>query len=474
MSQTPGGANTHQRINSQLNNYDIQNMTPTNIKKSINERLLASNKSTNKSIPNSQNNLSNSQNLQNSTNNNCNKPATNTKSFAETTAIINFPDMNQAIILPIIEGIKQIDYVIAIGKLIGPSNIISASRISNDRFCIFLASHTIADNIVRLHQNILINEHTVSIRKLINPSKRIILSNVYPSIPHNTICTALNELGIRTTSNITFLKAGFNISELAHITSFRRQVYINPEDYVKLPPSLVINLNNTNFRIFLTDDTVTCFICKQNGHLSSACKNIQDKCTYYPTTNTEENTSIDSSIITTNIEIDPVDIVDADIVLDTDKNPIGTFKRPLTVTTSGPSSPTLSSPMSPKISEPSITRPKNIKDNQPTKKPKIRSRSNSSTRIDTCINETLDPARDILLKNDEKYINFNTFKYIIENALEENTNIRELCKQSDVTLKTLSDTIDIIHPLVKDKRLNQDSQEYQIYYFKSSTPTKKT
>lgn len=166
--------------------------------------------------------------------------------------------MNQAIILPIIEGIKQIDYVIVIDKLIGPANIISASLISNDRFCIFLASHTFADNIVRLHQNILINEHTVSIRKLINPSKRIILSNVNPSIPHNTISTALNELGIRTTSNITFLKAGFNINELAHITSFRRQVYINPEDYYKLLPSLVTSHNNTNFRIFLTDDTVTC------------------------------------------------------------------------------------------------------------------------------------------------------------------------------------------------------------------------
>jgi len=77
--------------------------------------------------------------------------------------------MNQAITLPIIEGIKQIDYVIAISKLIGPSNMISASRISNDHFCIILASHTIADNIVRMHQTILINEHTVTIRKFIYP-----------------------------------------------------------------------------------------------------------------------------------------------------------------------------------------------------------------------------------------------------------------------------------------------------------------
>lgn len=64
------------------------------------------------------------------------------------------------------------------------------------------------------------------------------------------------------------------------ITSFQRQVYINPEHYNKLTPSLVINLNSSNFRIFLTDDKVTCFTCKQFKHLSSSCKNTQEKHTY--------------------------------------------------------------------------------------------------------------------------------------------------------------------------------------------------
>jgi len=32
-----------------------------------------------------------------------------------------------------------------------------------------------------------IENNTILIRKLINPSKRIILSNVYPSIPDDTI-----------------------------------------------------------------------------------------------------------------------------------------------------------------------------------------------------------------------------------------------------------------------------------------------
>ena len=119
MSLTPGEIK-YPRNNSHLNNYD-NNITLTITKKSINERFLASNKSTNKPILNVQKNTSNNRNSQHFTNNNnCNKPAINSKSFAEATAIFNFPNMNQAIILFIIEGIKQIDYVITIIKLIGP------------------------------------------------------------------------------------------------------------------------------------------------------------------------------------------------------------------------------------------------------------------------------------------------------------------------------------------------------------------
>ena len=58
MSQTPGRDNTHPRINSQSNIHDNNIVTPINTQKSLNEKLLASNKSTSKSIPNTQNNMS--------------------------------------------------------------------------------------------------------------------------------------------------------------------------------------------------------------------------------------------------------------------------------------------------------------------------------------------------------------------------------------------------------------------------------
>jgi len=76
---------------------------------------------------------------------------------------------------------------------------------------------------------------------------------------------------IKTLSPTTFLKAGFQ-DELAHISSFRRQVYIHPDDTEIVPGSLIIKYDNTEFRIFINDDTLTCYTCKQSGHTSKHCK----------------------------------------------------------------------------------------------------------------------------------------------------------------------------------------------------------
>ncbi|KAF0708504.1 DNA replication licensing factor MCM4-like, partial [Aphis craccivora] len=103
--------------------------------------------------------------------------------------------------------------------------------------------------------------------------KRIIISNVSPSIPNEDIISHLKDLNIQTLSQITHINAGFNIAELAHIFSFRRQVYINPDDFLKFPGSLLINHENTHHRIFLSDDTLFCYLCKPKGHTSKQCKN---------------------------------------------------------------------------------------------------------------------------------------------------------------------------------------------------------
>jgi len=195
----------------------------------------------------------------------------NTKTFAETTANTTFPKKDQAIILNTINEIPQIEYVKAFSKITPPKNIIFASRISNNRFCIYFRDKITVDELIQNYSYIIVNENQIPFRRLVNPAKRYIISNAHPIIPHEVITEHLLLENIKTLSPITFLKAGFQ-DELAHISSFRRQVYIHPDDTENVPGSLIIKYENTDFRIFLTDDTLICYICKQSGHTSNHCK----------------------------------------------------------------------------------------------------------------------------------------------------------------------------------------------------------
>jgi hypothetical protein len=131
-------------------------------------------------------------------------------------------------------------------------------------------------NLLKTHSSIHVNGIDIPIRRLINAPKRIILSNVYPTIPNQLILNALHQIGIKTTTQITHMKAGFATEQFSHILSFRRQIYINQDSATKLPNSITVTVDNTTFRIFITDDIVTCFQCHQTGHFSSQCKNIPD------------------------------------------------------------------------------------------------------------------------------------------------------------------------------------------------------
>ncbi|KAF0755780.1 DNA replication licensing factor MCM4-like [Aphis craccivora] len=188
---------------------------------------------------------------------------THSKNFAEATATNACPKLNKAIVFQAIDGQS---------KFTAPANIISTSRISKNRFCIFFNNQNTANELVKNHQKIVVNNEEITIRKLINPFKRITLSNVYPVIPDNTIIKALHEIGVRTTSAVFPLRTVSSSELFAHVTSFRRQIYINPEDHYKLPGSLVIKQEETSFHIFITDDTLTCFVCNQNGHIFSSCR----------------------------------------------------------------------------------------------------------------------------------------------------------------------------------------------------------
>jgi len=86
-----------------------------------------------------------------------------------------------------------------------------------------------------------------------------------PYYPKSTYTKRFYEVGIKTISQISHIKSGFATEQFSHILSFRRQVYINQDSVSKLPSSITVTVENTTFRIFITDDTVTCFQCHKPG-----------------------------------------------------------------------------------------------------------------------------------------------------------------------------------------------------------------
>jgi hypothetical protein len=195
----------------------------------------------------------------------------NNPSYATVTQTTTFPKKDQAIVIDALENVQIKDYAQALGRIIEPSHIRFLSRISNNRICIYVSSKLIVDEIIDNKKYVTIQNQKLPIRPLISRNKRIIISNVCPIIPHTEIEKKLTEMHITPLSPISFLRAGLNETGYNHILSFRRQVYVTPEDFTRLPDKISIDFEETNYWIYFSSDTMTCFICKKDGHVASKC-----------------------------------------------------------------------------------------------------------------------------------------------------------------------------------------------------------
>lgn len=96
-------------------------------------------------------------------------------------------------------------------------------------------------------------------RRLVTPAKRIILSNVNLCIPHDIQETEIQRIGYKLASPMNALRAGIPGEEFSHILSFRRQLYVFPNEAIELLNFVDINHEDISQRIFLIFDAVTCF-----------------------------------------------------------------------------------------------------------------------------------------------------------------------------------------------------------------------
>lgn len=219
---------------------------------------------------------------------------TTTVSFARIVQQGQLPIKGQAIVMDSVEGHTVQEYTVALGNLINPRNIRYVSRISHGRICFYLNSKDIVDQLTDNNTKINIGNNTLEIRPLILKAKRIIISNVCPIIPHTTIEEELKKkMDITPVSQITSIRAGISIPEYGHILSFRRQMYVRPEDAQKIPENMQINYDDTTYWIYLSAEKLTCFLCKEEGHLAKYCKNTESNLqnSYHTNANKEQTTN---------------------------------------------------------------------------------------------------------------------------------------------------------------------------------------
>lgn len=172
------------------------------------------------------------------------------------------PNKDQAIVIDTIDGVPQTEYVFHVAMLVSPSDILYASYISRRRFCIFLSSKTIVDELIESQATIIIQKTPIIIHRLISTSKKIIITNVCPTISNELLLAELKKNKIIPTSDIIELKLNINHEKFKHIKSFRRQMYVNRNDVDKIPLSMDITHENTECRVYFTKS----FISKPRGN----------------------------------------------------------------------------------------------------------------------------------------------------------------------------------------------------------------
>lgn len=375
-------------------------------------------------------------------NNNATNVNTSYLSAAKSVPKPVFPKKDQAIVFHAEDGFKLFDYVKAVGEIIGAKNICFASRISNNRICIYLSKTEIVDQLVKTHPVITIGNINFNIRRLVSPTKRIVISNISPSIPHDLAENAVRTLGLQLASPVSFLKAGIPGDEYGHILSFRRQVYVfPPTDDFELQTSLVIPYDGNSYRIFLSTDRMECFICKQAGHIANQCPNL-------PTSNLplplpQDNLTQSPSTANLNTDTRQQNIPPEEHVV--------TQKRSL-------SSTVTSSDLASLLGEASqdnamMPPPPNLSSSQKRTKPARKKRKTGATSEDLLSDDTKSAIREVYQKNPKDFVLpiDNLFAFL-ENSYDSSDPYLEALKFT-TDIKSLLSNMHRIYPALRDRSI---------------------
>ncbi|KAJ8666288.1 hypothetical protein QAD02_007950 [Eretmocerus hayati] len=176
-------------------------------------------------------------------------------------------------------------------------DIRAVSKIAGARAWMYSSSKDLGNQL--RNKVVEVKVHSPRIKPLINNNRSVVISTIYPNIPHVSITEAMREIGSSIMSNVSYIRDGLTQSRRAHISSFRRQFYVTEEDERRVPESIQVCFGNSHNRCYPSTESMINFICKQNGHIPKSCPSVN-------VNNDETNVSQPNILDTENINTQQV------------------------------------------------------------------------------------------------------------------------------------------------------------------------
>lgn len=186
------------------------------------------------------------------------------------------PKDDQAIVFEIQRDVLNKEYILELNKFVkDDSSFLYISRISRDRLCVVLKDAAQAAMLVEDVGYITVRDFKTQIHFLVAKSVKVNISNASYNVSNTALKRYLTALcKIRTASSVkehrVFVEEGGKT--FVNAKSYRRVIYIHPEDVSKLPSGPVKFITSgLPCNVFFDVDSPKCFLCGLTDHFRRDC-----------------------------------------------------------------------------------------------------------------------------------------------------------------------------------------------------------